>query len=58
MRSRTKHINLVYHHFRDYVSNGLINVLPIDTADQIADIFTKPLDPTIFTKLRKVMLGW
>ena len=58
MRARTKHINLVYHHFRDYVSKGLINVLPIDTKEQIADIFTKPLDPTTFIKLRKIMLNW
>ena len=58
MRSRTKHINLVYHHFRDYVSKGLINVLPIDTTQQVADIFTKPLDAITFAKLRKTMLGW
>ena len=58
MRSRTKHINLVYHHFRDYVSRGLINVLPIDTSNQVADIFTKPLDAITFIKLREVLLGW
>ena len=58
MRSRTKHINLVYHHFREYVSQGLINVLPIDTTKQVADIFTKPLDMMTFKKLRFAMLGW
>ena len=57
MRARTKHINLVYHHFRDYVSR-LIHVLPIDTKEQIADIFTKPLDSTTFKKLRTLMLQW
>ena len=58
MRARTKHINLVYHHFCDFVARGLINVLPIDKKEQLANIFTKPLDPTTFVKLRKMMLGW
>ena len=40
MRSRTKHINLVYHHFRDHVSKGLIYILPIITANPIADILS------------------
>jgi hypothetical protein len=29
MRPRTKHINLVFHHFRDYVRRGLVVIYPV-----------------------------
>ena len=29
-RPRTKHINVKYHHFRDYVEKGEIEILPIE----------------------------
>jgi hypothetical protein len=31
MRPRTKHINLVYHHFRSFVKKGLVVIWPIKT---------------------------
>jgi hypothetical protein len=43
LRPRTKHINVCYHHFCDYVQKGLIKIFPIDTKDQIADVLTKAL---------------
>ena len=47
MIPRTKHINLVYHHFREEVRNGTIEVVSVSTNNQIADIYkaivTKPL---------------
>lgn len=55
---RTKHIALKYHHFRQYVSNGTIKINPLDTLEQTADIFTKPLDQTKFEYLRKKLCGW
>ena len=55
---RTKHIALKYHHFRRYVSDGTIRIHPIDTLEQNADIFTKPLDGVKFTHLRKKICGW
>jgi hypothetical protein len=33
MRPRTKHINLVFHHFRDYVRCGLIVIYPVGTLE-------------------------
>ena len=57
-RPRTKHIGIKYHHFRDSVKNGNIEVLPIDTKEQIADIFTKSLDRQTFEYLRKKLVGW
>ena len=58
MRPRTKHINLVYHHFRDHVRNGEVSVHPISTENQFADILTKPLDQNIFQRLRRKLLHW
>ena len=55
---RTKHIALKYHHFRGHVKNGDIQIERVDTKDQIADIFTKPLFSNIFKKLRKLLMGW
>ena len=55
---RTKHIAIKYHHFRRYVADGTITIVPVDTTDQIADIFTKPLDRVVFTKLRRMLMGW
>ena len=58
LRPRTKHINIVYHHFRSYVREGSIQLHSISTRDQIGDIFTKPLSKDIFTRHRKKLLGW
>jgi hypothetical protein len=58
MRPRTKQLNQVYHHFRSYVTQGLISINPITTADQVADILTKPLPQNLFLKFRKKLLKW
>ena len=42
--SRTKLIDTMYHHFRNHVKSGLLKNVSIDTKEQTADIFTKPLD--------------
>ena len=50
--SRTKHID-VYHHFiRDHQQNRDICIESVGTDNQLADIFTKPLDEKMFCKLR------
>ena len=58
MMPRTKHINLVYHHFRSHVKthsnpNGTVTIQHIDTENQLADIFTKPLAAPLFEKHRR-----
>ena len=55
MRPRTKHINIVYHHFRSFVKgdNPKISVHAIGTLDQTADMFTKPLDQNFFQRQKK-----
>ena len=55
---RTKHIALKYHHFRRYVKDKTIQILPINTTEQTADIFTKPLEEQLFRYLRKKLSGW
>jgi hypothetical protein len=55
---RTRHISIKYHHFHEHVKNGNIIVKWIDTKNQLADIFTKPLSKQSFTYLRKRLLGW
>ena len=57
-RPRTKHLNVKYHHFRDYITRGSISVHKIDTKDQCADYLTKPVNLEILTKLRKKIMGW
>ena len=58
MLPRTKQIALKYHHFREHVRKGLIEINPIDTLEQVADIFTKALPFPIFNYPRKNMMGW
>jgi hypothetical protein len=50
--SRTKHIDIRHHFLRDHVGKGDISVYSIGIDDQLADIFTKPLDEARFYKLR------
>ena len=57
IRTRTKHIVLKYHHFREHVRKGLIKINLIDTLDPVADIFTKALMFPIFNYPRKKMMG-
>ena len=51
--SRTKHIDVRHHFLRDCLEKGLINLEFIKTENQIADIFTKPLNENSFIKLRR-----
>ena len=55
---RTKHIALKYHHFRQFVADGTVQILPISTLEQTADILTKPLPDLKFQYLRGKLCGW
>ena len=57
-RPRTKHIAIKYHHFREHVKKGLVTISAIDTKEQIADQFTKGLQPAVYEYLRLKLLGW
>ena len=49
--SRTKHIDIKYHFIREHVMNGTVELHFVPSEQQIADIFTKPLDESTFTRL-------
>ncbi|WVZ80759.1 hypothetical protein U9M48_028212 [Paspalum notatum var. saurae] len=50
--SRTKHIDIRHHFIRDHVAKGGILLRNVGTKEQLADIFTKPLDESNFCRLR------
>jgi hypothetical protein len=50
--SCTKHIDIQHHFLRDHHQKGDIEVYHINTENQLADIFTKPLDEKTFCRLR------
>ena len=50
--NRTKHIAIRYHFLRDHQQRGDIEIAYVSTKEQIADIFTKPLDEKTFIKLK------
>ena len=49
--TRTKHIDIRYHFLREHVMNGNVELHFVPTDQQIADIFSKPLDESIFSRL-------
>ena len=51
--SKEKHIPIKYHYLRDQAEKKTIKLEYIPTQEQIADIFTKPLNNDIFEYLRK-----
>jgi hypothetical protein len=52
LHSKTKHIEVRYHFLRDNVEKGKITLIHVPTHNQLADIFTKPLDQATFTRLQ------
>jgi hypothetical protein len=54
--SSTKHIDIRHHFPRDHHQKGDIDVYHISTKNQLADIFTKPLDEKRFCRLRSELI--
>lgn len=52
---RSKHIDIKYHYVREKFRDETITVVYVSTKDQLADIFTKPLNSTSFTTLRNYL---
>ena len=50
--SRTKHIDIRHHFLRDHEAKGDISLQGVRSKEQLADIFTKPLDESTFVRLR------
>ena len=58
MRPRTRHINIKYHHFHEYVRRKIIMIQSVRTNEQLADIFTNPLPCDLFAKFRDQIFAW
>ncbi|WVZ89246.1 hypothetical protein U9M48_035672 [Paspalum notatum var. saurae] len=52
LHSSTKHIDVRFHFLSDHYEKGDIDLIHIVSANQLADIFTKPLEFDAFTRLR------
>ncbi|CAL0318282.1 unnamed protein product [Lupinus luteus] len=52
MHSRTKHIDIRHHFLRDHIQKKDVSIEFVDTHNQLADIFTKPLAKEPFYKIR------
>jgi hypothetical protein len=53
----TKHINIRYFFCADPIKKGELSVQYCPTLDMIADYFTKPLQGSLFRKLRDLIMG-
>jgi hypothetical protein len=47
---QSKHIEVDYHFVREHVASHQLDIRPISTKDQVADIMTKALPTTWFEK--------
>jgi hypothetical protein len=54
---RTRHIDIRYFFVTDRVKSGDIRIEYCPTADMVADFFTKPLQGSLFRKLRAIILN-
>ena len=55
---RSKHVDIKYHFVRELVENKTLAIQYVPTVDNLADIFTKPLVFSVFTKLRAAFLSF
>jgi hypothetical protein len=55
---RAKHIDLREHFVHEAQSNKILQLEPVDSADNVADLLTKPLLKGPFFPLRKRILGF
>ena len=60
MTPRSKHYAIKYHWFREKVADpsNRIELVKIDTKNQLGDIFTKGLTRVTFEHLRFLLMGW
>ena len=58
MTLRSKSLAVKYHWFCTKLTPGQVEIRGIGTADQLADILTKPLQALAFARARKMCMGW
>jgi len=55
--ARTKHIDIRHHFIRQHIVEGALQLRWVASAEQEADILTKPLGRVLFMKLRERLMG-
>jgi hypothetical protein len=55
---KTRHINIRYFFVKDRVDAGELSISYLSTDEMIADVLTKPLQGTLFVKLRNLLLNY
>ena len=53
----TKHIDIRMHFVRELITRGVLQVLYVETKNNVADIFTKPLAKAVFRMHRDYLFG-
>jgi hypothetical protein len=56
-RERAEHIDIRKHFAHEAVQNGHLRLIRVDTSKQLADIFTKGLQPQPWATCVKAILG-
>jgi hypothetical protein len=56
--SRTRYVVVRYAHVREAVADRILEVIQIETAEQLADLLTKRLGREVFVRLREWVLGY
>ena len=51
VNGKTKHIALRYHFIRQLIAEGIIDVVKVGTADNVADVLTKAVDRATFERI-------
>ena len=54
---KTKHIDVRYFFVKDRVESGEVSIEHCPTEEMIADFFTKPLQGSLFLKMRTLIMG-
>jgi len=54
---RTRHINIRYFFVQDRIAAGEVSVAYCPTKEMVADYFTKPLQGSLFFKLRAYIMN-
>jgi hypothetical protein len=55
--SRTRHIAIRYFVIKDRIKSGDIEISHVGTEEMLADFFTKPLQGSLFIKMRNAIMN-
>jgi hypothetical protein len=54
---KTRHIDIRYFYIKDRIASEGIDIVYCPTEEMLADFFTKPLQGSLFKKIREVIMG-